>query len=186
MHWTTVNGAPAGSTVTLTSAITGDAAVDNYIYSYTTKANRPSSVVMGTRKNSSGTETRVEVINKDQYISLSDKGTDGQVNQIWPKQEVNSYKLYVWPETDTATDYLVLWVQRTLEDFDASTDTPDFPQEWYLPLVYNLAVLLFPKYGTPLSVADRIAAMAVTQKEIAMGFGQDDSVFFSPDFQGMR
>jgi len=186
MQWTTVNGAPVGNTVTLTTALSGASAANNYVYSYTTKANRPASIVAAQVKSTSGTETTVDIDNKTDYITLSNKSSDGQVTQIWPKQEIASYKVYVWPQTSDVTDYLVLWAQRTLEDFTTASDTPDFPQEWYLPLATNLAVLLAPKYGTPVGVVDRIKMLADEHKSIASSFGQDNSVFFSPNFQGSR
>ena len=39
--------------------------------------------------------------------------------------------------------------QAPFQDFDASTDTPDFPQEYYLPLMMELAFFLGPKFGVP-------------------------------------
>ena len=41
IQWTTINGAPAGSTVTLTDALTDDVASGNAVYVYTAKTNRP-------------------------------------------------------------------------------------------------------------------------------------------------
>jgi hypothetical protein len=39
----------------------------------------------------------------------------------------------------------------TLEDFDAITDTPDYPQEWYKALVGQLAIDILPDYGLSLT-----------------------------------
>jgi len=42
-------------------------------------------------------------------------------------------------------DKLIITVDRPLEDFDASANTPDFPQEAQLMLVYNTAALIAPQ-----------------------------------------
>jgi hypothetical protein len=39
----------------------------------------------------------------------------------------------------------------TPEDFNAATDTPDFPQEWYLALVTGLAINVAPAYEMPIT-----------------------------------
>ena len=186
MQWTTVNGAPSGTTVTLTDALTANAASDNYVYVYTTKASKPASIFSCTVKTTSGTETTVDINNITDYTNLSDKSSDGQVTQVFFEKGVSSPTLFVWPQSSSTTDYLVLWVQRTFEDFDASTDNPDFPQEYYMALSFNLAAALSFKYGTPAGLLDRITLKAKTLKEEAMGFDSEDYITFSPNSQGLH
>ncbi len=44
-------------------------------------------------------------------------------------------------------DKIIITTHRTLADFDDPDDTPDFPQEAYLMLIYQLAALLGPQYA---------------------------------------
>ena len=87
----------------------------------------------------------------------------------------------MWPETDNATSYLVLRVLRTLEDFDAASDNPDFPQEWHLPLTYGLAWTVMPKYAVDRDRASRITNGYILYKGEAKGFDAEDYIMIRPD-----
>ena len=180
MHWTTVNGAPSGSTVTLTAALTADVASGAVVYVYTSKANRPMRILEAVA-NDSGFDIPIHIGSREEYFNQSDKGTDSRVNTVYYDPQVTAPKLYVWPQADDERDYLKLYIQRTLEDFDASADVPDFPQEWYLPLAYNLAVLIAPKHGKSSSVLGGLAALARNEYERVKGFDTEaTSIFLAP------
>ena len=150
MQWTTINGVPSGNTVTITDALTDSVANGVTVYFYTSKANRPMKIQNCILTDStSGQDTPIAIVSRQTYLDLSNKTTDGQVNQVYYDPQISAGNLYVWPQSDSVDDYLKIYVQRTLEDFDASTDNPDYPQEWYLPLALNLAALSCPKYGVP-------------------------------------
>jgi hypothetical protein len=76
--------------------------------------------------------------------------------------------------------------QRTIEDFDSGTDNPDFPQEWYLPLALNLAVLIAPKFGLPRTEYMELQEQADKWYEIAKEFDDElyTSVYFAYDQRG--
>ena len=59
----------------------------------------------------------------------------------------------IYPQFQAGRNLIVLTYQRPLQDFDATGDTPDLPQEGYDALVLALAVRLAPVYGMP--VQDR-------------------------------
>jgi len=183
LQWTTVNGAPSGSTIPLTASLTDDVAVDNYVFAYTTKADRPMDIVKASVRNTSNVDVAVNNILRSEYVELSNKTTDGQVSQVWYDRHVGTGTLRTWPETDDVTNVLVLWVKRTIEDFDTSTDEIDMPQEAYLAVVFNLAALLGYKYGTPTAILDRISAKAMGLKDTLEGYDREDSVMFSPDYR---
>ena len=53
----------------------------------------------------------------------------------------------IWPlNADGAGGTLKYTYTRTLEDFVSNANTPDFPQEWYEPLMYGLASRLIATY----------------------------------------
>jgi hypothetical protein len=183
LHWTTVNGAPAGDTVTITDALPSAIAVDNTVYTYTTRENRPMDIVNAVRKTSSS-EIPIWIKDRKDYVDLSAKDTEGAVNQIWYDKQYGTGNLYVWPTSDNVDDKLILWTVRTIEDLDASTDDVDFPQEWYLPLMFNLAALLIPKYGSPATTATLIMKYAKYYYDMVTGWDKETSMQFEPDFQG--
>jgi hypothetical protein len=58
----------------------------------------------------------------------------------------------------TTPDSIIITVRRPLEDFDLTSNTPDFPQEWLQALVYNLAIYIAPQYN--MNVPADVAALA--------------------------
>lgn len=188
-HWTTVNGAPSGSTVTLTSALTADVAASSTVYNYTAKANRPMDVIEGfLHMESSETDIPVERISRREYSHMSQKGSTGVVTQMYYDPQLGSSKLYVWPTGNSEEDYLVLFVQKTLSDLDSSTNTAEYPQEWFLPMYLNLALLLAPRYGIPNDVYQKVNQQATYWYETAKGFDSEmnTSLFLTPDYRGME
>lgn len=182
MQWTTINGAPSGSTVTLADALTDDVSSGVTVYHYTSKANRPMKILNASLVDAvSGNSTPVDTYSRSEYVDLPNKTSDGSVTQLYYDPQVGTGKLYVWPETNTVDDYLVLWVQRTLEDFDAASDTADFPQEWYLALALNLAYLSGPKYGVPRDLRRDISMMAAIAKGQAENFDREDGFSIEPE-----
>jgi len=183
LHWTTVNGAPSGDTITITDALPSAVAIDNRVYAYTTRANRPMAILNAVRSTSDGTDIPVKVTNRQDYVELIPKANEGSVNQVWYNPQTGTGKLSVWPTSDNVDDRLTLWVMRTLEDFDAAANDADYPQEWYLPLALNLAVLLAPKYGIGNPQLGALAPMAKYYYEMAQGWDVEESVKFAPSYR---
>lgn len=182
MQWTTVDGAPSGTTVTLSDALTDDVNTSARVYVYTTTADRPMRIYNAVRRTSSNIDTPLKIINRSEYVMLSNKQSEGSVLSIYYDPQVGTGKLFVYPEPTNTTDILVLWVQRTLEDFDAASDDVDFPQEWYLPLALGLAAALLPKYNVPNSVASRVMGLFSYYKAMADGFDSEQYVKIEPEY----
>lgn len=180
LQWTTISGTPT-TTVTLATPLTADVSSGVVVYVYTSKANRPMKITNALRRDLTDNDIPMEMISRDEFVRLADKTTDGSVTQLYYDPQVSAGILHTWTETDTVDNYLVLWVQRTLEDFDAAGDDADFPQEWYLPLVFNLAMVMIPKYGAPSSIARQIMSFAGLYKSIAEGFDSEDGFMIVPD-----
>jgi len=187
VQWTTVNGAPSGTTITLGAVLTDDVAVDNRVYTYTTIANRPMRIL-----NANITEAvdgrEVPLIIKDlkYYTELPLKTSEGQPNTIYfDPQRVTSY-LYVWPEPDRVDKYLTLWVQRTLDDLDAAGNDVDYPQEWHMAIALNLALLLSPKYGVTGSPFRQLFMLAEEYKELAESFDTESGFSIEPETENNR
>ena len=161
VQWTTVSGSPSGTTVTLATGLTSAASDDAYIHVYTTKANRPMRIINAFVRDTSNNDIPIEVVARQDYVDLTLKTSDGQVNTVYYDPQIGTGVLYTWPETDDVTDVLVLRVQRTLEDIDTvATDDLDFPGEWFESLSTNLALRLAPKYGVSSEVFAQLKYLA--------------------------
>lgn len=186
VFWTTVSGAPVGNVVTLTDNLTfaiPDAAI---VYFYTTKAGRPMKIVNGYTRvggNINGTDITLDHLSRDEYQTLSVKDSVGVTTQFYYDPQIGQGSIFPWPTTEDETSFLTLYVQRTLEDFDTAADNPDYPQEWYFPLAYNLAMHSAPKYSIPSNEYYIIERQALELYDRAKDFDEElyTSFRFSPE-----
>jgi len=151
LQWTTINGVPAADVVTITAALTDDVAVDNHVYTYTTKTPRPIEIVEARLVRPDGTDTPINIISRQSYMNLASKTSTGAANQIYYDPKLTNGKLYVWPACADVQYYLKFTARVPIEDMDVVGNNPDFGQEWLLPIAWGLAVLVAPKFGEALS-----------------------------------
>jgi len=151
IDWTTVNGSPSGTTVTATTGLTSAASSGNRVYTYTTKIARPLRIIKAfTRNSADNVDTPINMITSNAYLELSSKTTESYPVQLWYDPQLTDGIASFWPRFVDGTKVIVIHFHRPLEDFDATGETPDFPQEYYLPLIYELAVSLAPQYSVPM------------------------------------
>jgi hypothetical protein len=125
----------------------------------------------------------LELVSEKDYANYANKLTEGTPIALYysPRYESNSVqegptaagliKIYQPADSWHATNTTVyIKYQRPFTDFNATTDTLDFPQEWNEAIKYGLAVRLAPVYGIPMLEYDRLKAMAKEVKEEVMGF----------------
>lgn len=150
IHWTTISTVDSAVQITIAVATTGAAASGNNVYTYTSKIYKPLRILDCYRLRSPGTsqhEQSLTVLNQQEYSIIANKKQEGPPSQVYYQPNLTNGDLFVWPVPTTVDEYITFTYERTLEDLDSSTDDPDFPQEWQLCLVYNLAELLGPAYG---------------------------------------
>lgn len=149
IHWTTVDGAPAGTTVTLSDALDGDASSGNRVYVYESKLQRPLRILSLRRRDTSNIDTRLDLISRDEYFELTNKLDTGAPVQAYYDPQLDNGKLYLWPAPDTVDWQIRFTFLESFQDWDSTANEGDFPQEWIEALTYNLAVRLAPEYGLP-------------------------------------
>lgn len=137
------------------------------------------------------TQTNVDIpmriITRDEYLRLGNKTTTGQPIQIYYDPQRDHGVLYVYPPANSAAvsyKQIKFTYQKPFEDFDASTDNPDFPQEWYEALKYGLASRLAGEYGISMDDRRQLMQEAILIKNEALGFGTEEgSFFFTADYR---
>lgn len=111
-------------------------------------------------------------------------GNGGQPVNVSYQPKINIGVLSVWPTPDAtaaANKEVVITYQRPLEYFDATANTPDFPQEWANALIYGLALLLSDEYGVPVQDKQWLEKQAEKHLSMAVAGGYEDaSIFFQP------
>lgn len=177
LQWTTVNGDPSGSTIALDNSLTDTAAVNKFVYAYTTKANRPLEIIECRVRYPGDTEVPIWVVARTEYTELANKTTTGIANQVYYDPQTVNGVLKVWPAANNVQYRLIMTARMPIEDFDTISNEPDFPQEWFLALSYNLAVLAGPKFVDELPPL--VIQNALTYKEAVSNFDEEhNSVYF--------
>jgi len=98
---------------------------------------------------------------------------------------VNYGTVSLWPTpTSSNTTTVTLVYQRPFQYFTASSETMDFPEEWYNAIIYHLAVRLAPEWGVPLPDRQMLMQEAKTYTEDALMTGQEDASFFIQPMRG--
>lgn len=186
IQWTTVNGAPSGDVVTLTANLTGAAAIDRYVFSYTTKISRPTKLIEARVRDTDDTDIPLYVHNHEtEFMAQTDKTAMGQAREVLYTPTATNGLLHVWPICDTGniTDRLVMTVQRTIEDFDAQSDNYDGPVEVLNAIIWNLAMELAPEFGVDTAMGK---GAAINQQAlryyllVKKAFGNREPVYMRP------
>jgi hypothetical protein len=136
--------------------------------------------ISSARLSVSSIETPLQEMSRQEYFDLPLKTSSGRPSGYYYDPQLTLGKIYVWPTVATGiTATLKFTYQRTIEDFDAAGDEPDFPQEWFECLAYNLAVRLAPKFGA--TTSPEVADIALSTLDDLMGWDREPaSVFFQP------
>lgn len=180
-QWATV-GSISGTTIMLPTGTTldGDVASGNEIIAFTTKINRPLQI-LSARRTINTVDSPLEVVSRQEYTDLPNKSDTGLINEVYYKPLNTTGQLYVWPTGDGATNRLSFTYQRPIEDFDATSDNPDYPIEHHEMLVANLAYRLAPTYGVPSGIFNMIREQAQMTFAMASTFDSEfTSVFLNP------
>lgn len=182
IHWTTVNGAPSGSTINFDDALTADAADDAVVYAYTSTIGRPLRIPSIRRRNSSQ-DTRMFEMARDEYFALPNKTSQSAPTQFYYDPQLTTGKLYLWPAPDTVDDTFKVTFYRSIEDTDEGVNNLDFPQEWMEALKFNLAVRLYPEYAR--KPRQDVILLAASSLEEVLGWDTEPAaVQFQYDTRG--
>ena len=182
--WTTISTIPSATSLTIAAGLDGIAADNNNVYTYTTAfIYRPTKIQEAWLEQDDSSDLPLSIYSRTDYNKLSNKESSGKVIQLYYDPQLDTGELFTWqvPGDNELSELIHLIVQRPLEDFDATGDTPDFPQEWYLPIVYNLAMYALPVYGTASTDATFITNMArILKMDVTAWDSESTSLFLSP------
>jgi hypothetical protein len=178
------------------SAITYVSGQANYTIGTGAAVNQvaPLKIVQAFNRNiSSSNDSPIVLLTRQEYNMMGNKASTGVPNQLYyfPPGAVATemsgiITVYPAPDAATATAYnLYVIGQFSIQDFDASTDTVDFPSYYYNSLVWGLADQLSYEYGVPFAQQAMITKKAEVHKQKALGFDiEEGSLFLQPDWQG--
>lgn len=171
IQWSSISSITDSDTLVLNDALTGDAAVDNVIHTYTTLAPKPLRVhdcyhVTGGDRD--GNHLPLTLISGNEYFTLNNKLTSGRSNSVYFRPDTTYSEVQVWPVPDNSVDYLVFRAQMPFSNMVDQTDDVQFPDWWYEPLHLSLAHALARSYQAPPAITRTLksdAEQAVQEAE---------------------
>lgn len=176
MFWTTVSGAPVGSTVTLATPLPSQASAGASVWDYAVAAQvaRPLDIPKGRYLIWQGlTEVPMRRLSRQEYMDRPQKTNPGLPIEFCYLPGTSTGQLFVWNAPSTTTYAMRFTWYRSIGDWLVQGATADFPQEWASALEWNLANELTVGYETPPPRAQRIAQMAAQKLAIVQGYDRE-------------
>jgi hypothetical protein len=161
--WTTISSGGGTTTLTLPANSLGAASSGARVFTYTSKARRPLQVLTSVLRDTANLDSTMYQMNLETSEGRPDKTADGTPQFYLYEPFLTNGKVTFDVEPDDVTKVVRVVFLGALEDFDALTDTPDYPQEWFRALKFNLAVDLWPEYkeGDPPQVLVGLASQSL-------------------------
>jgi hypothetical protein len=135
------------------------------------------------------TDTNIDIpmriVTRDEYNRLGNKTTSGNPIIVWCNPNLDDTTVKVFPTptaVEAADNTIILTYQKEFSDFDASTDTPEFPKEYFDALKFALASRLSYEYGMDAQDRKQLFEQSMMLKQDALSFGTEEgSVYFGVD-----
>jgi len=144
VHWTTIATVNSSTVLTLTTGVTDTVTGAHNVYTYTTDLNRPLKIRAARLHDENGFDFPLFPLTRAKYFDLTNKTLTGRPVNFFYDPSLTSGRIYLYLAPDSGAKYIRATVDRSIEDFDAAGDTPDFPQEWLDCIIHNLAYRLAP------------------------------------------
>lgn len=142
---------------------------------------RPLRVVFVFIRDAAGNDTEIQIVSREDYARLGQKSAPGVPNQCYYDPQLTAGNLVLYNVPADATRTLYVDIQRQVQDFNLVTDNPDFPQEAFHMLKWNLANEIKLEYLTPADIRADIEKMAAISYEAFFANEREEaSVFFTP------
>ncbi len=178
VHWTTISSITDSDTVVVASGLPTAAAAGNNVYWYTTKIPRPIKIIHAFIRNGDD-DYVLDQYTRDRYWEMTRKTWSSRPTAFYYENTHADGTLYTNYQATDFTETLELIYQRPIEDFDSTANTPDFPQEWYEALKYNLAIRIAPEYGRSDAIP-HLAPFAMEAKMNAKNSTGDNPRYVNP------
>lgn len=147
IQWSTV-ASKTSTTVTIDDALTGATAADSIVYNYTTKLDKPLNIHYAFRRDTvDNSDIPMIGLSHSDYWKIPVKEDLGTPIDWYYDVQINDGDFYLWPAPSDVTTIVGFSSDRRCNDFVNATDYPDFPREWLMAIIHNLAVYLSGPYG---------------------------------------
>ena len=143
IHWSTISSISAGDTVTIADATSDTAAVGNYVWWFTARAQRFPHIESAVIRDENRNDVPLTIYRTQAEYDegVPSKYQDGRPTCILVEPLLTQTRVTLDAQPTDITDTIVLTVLYPAEDYDASegSDTLAFPQEAYRFFSWELA-----------------------------------------------
>lgn len=183
ISWTTISAA-ASSPITLDGALAGAAAAGNYVYWFTSRAQRFVDIENASLRDSDLIDTPLTVYTDvQQYEQIPQKDGEGDPTAILVEPLTTQTRVTLDFAPQDVTKQLRLTVIYPSEDYDATSNDIAYPQEWFAALEWELARRLAPKFNKRWTETHQANWLQATQ--IARQLNpQGTTAYFQPHADG--
>ena len=140
------------------------------------------------RNTTTNVDVPMRIITRDEYNRLGNKTSSGNPIQLLHIPNRTDSTITVFPvptSVEASSNVIKIIYQKPYDDFDASTDEPEFPQEWFEAIKYGLAFRLAPEYGLELTERRQLMQEAALLKNEALSYGTEEgSIYFGVNYYG--
>lgn len=176
LFWTTVNGAPAGNTVTLTDVLPTAVTSGSVVYTYKAVDLIPVRRILNVRRRESDDyEIPIVFESREDYFNLPNKSQVGQPIQTYYSRQETQGIMYTWPSPNRSEPVINFTYERELQIIVSDTDDFDIPSYWYEAVVMNIMDKVKYKFSTSPERKADIKQDAITTLDEALSF--DDAVY---------
>ncbi len=186
IFWTTVSVVNSTTQITLTAGISSGASKGAVVYDYTTGIPaRPHLITSARKMDINNLEIVISQVRYEEYFEQPFKTSTGKPILYTYNKQLPNGQLCLWPTPDDMTDVVKISYYEPVEDFSASTDTPDFPKECLDALVYGLAVNLGPMFAIATQDLGVLKSLADEKFNLLKSFNSEEaSLLMSPNMRG--
>lgn len=178
--WTTLNGTPGSSPVTLQAGLASAAAAGNYVFWFTSRAQRFPVLEYAVLRNSDRIDMPLYVYRDvEEYEALTNKTASGDpISILVEPLRLNTAVTFDFQPNDV-TKVVNLDVLYPAEDYDATSNDIAFPQEWFAALEWELTLRCAPLFSV--TWTPEMEKNYQNATSIARELNQDNSsLYFQP------
>lgn len=147
--WTTLNGTPGSSPATLQAGLASAAASGNYVWWFTSRAQRFPLIESAVLRDENFKDTELGIYTQVQEyeVGVADKYADGTPTDILVEPLRIATRVTLSSQPTDVKKTIVLTVLYPAEDYDSGANDLAFPQEAFRFLGWELAFALCPSVG---------------------------------------
>jgi hypothetical protein len=154
IFWTTVAGIGVGTVTIPAPGLSGAANANAYVWNYTVKAPRPFMMISAVLRDIYLNDTPLDFMTVERYEALPTKAAPTNIadptavlyESAYSQQQPNGQLYIDVGGAQDVTKHIHCTFLRPVQDFNNPGDAPDYPQNWFAPLVLGLGKRIAPMF----------------------------------------